>query len=132
MLREICPEIGATPGGMIRSPRLPDLKMVIVTDSRQPGMLHVDDVMQAAESRHLRELLDLQSKLSCDDPINIQFTSVSCFRGTTGRPKGATLSHHNIVNNAYFVGRRVGFHSREEICMQVPIYHWFWLGLEGG
>uniref|UniRef100_H3CF56 Medium-chain acyl-CoA ligase ACSF2, mitochondrial n=1 Tax=Tetraodon nigroviridis TaxID=99883 RepID=H3CF56_TETNG len=124
MLREICPEIGATPAGVIRSPRLPDLKMVIVTDSRQPGMLHVDDVMQAAESRHRRELLDLQSKLSCDDPINIQFTS-----GTTGSPKGATLSHHNIVNNAYFIGLRSGYDSRNQpqtrICMQVPMYHCF-------
>uniref|UniRef100_H3C321 Medium-chain acyl-CoA ligase ACSF2, mitochondrial n=1 Tax=Tetraodon nigroviridis TaxID=99883 RepID=H3C321_TETNG len=129
MLREICPEIGAHARRRDQKPqfpRLPDLKMVIVTDSRQPGMLHVDDVMQAAESRHLRELLDLQSKLSCDDPINIQFTS-----GTTGRPKGATL-HHNIVNNAYFVGRRVGFHSRPQarICMQVPMYHCF--GSVGG
>lgn len=51
--------------------------MVIVTDSRQPGMFHVDDVMQAAESRHHKELMDLQSRLSFDDPINIQFTSVT-------------------------------------------------------
>lgn len=58
-------------------PRLPDLRMVIVTDSKQPGMLHVEDVIQAGESRHQRELMDLQSKLSFDDPINIQFTSVA-------------------------------------------------------
>lgn len=57
--------------------RLPDLRMVIVTDSRQPGMLHMEDVIQAGESRHQRELMDLQSKLSFDDPINIQFTSVA-------------------------------------------------------
>ena len=58
------------------SSRLPDLRMVIVTDSRQPGMLHIEDVMDAGESRHHKELMDLQSKLSCDEPINIQFTSV--------------------------------------------------------
>eukprot|EP00066_Takifugu_rubripes_P013105 XP_011602371.1 PREDICTED: acyl-CoA synthetase family member 2, mitochondrial-like [Takifugu rubripes] len=110
MLREICPEIGTTPAAMIKSSRLPDLKMVIVTDSRQPGMLHVEDVMQAAESRHHRELLELQSKLSCDGPINIQFTS-----GTTGSPKGATLSHHNIVNNAYFIGLRNNYNSRYDL-----------------
>lgn len=63
-----------TPSG---SPRLPDLRMVIVMDSRQPGMLHVDDVMQAGESRHQKELSELQGKLSSDDPINIQFTSVT-------------------------------------------------------
>lgn len=57
--------------------RLPDLRRVIVMDSRQPGMLHVEDVMQAGESRHQRELSELQGKLSFDDPINIQFTSVT-------------------------------------------------------
>lgn len=65
--------------------RLPYLEMVIVTDSRQPGMLHVDDVMQAGESRHHRELMDLQSKLSFDDPINIQFTSVTFSVSTFSR-----------------------------------------------
>uniref|UniRef100_A0A669EV87 Medium-chain acyl-CoA ligase ACSF2, mitochondrial n=1 Tax=Oreochromis niloticus TaxID=8128 RepID=A0A669EV87_ORENI len=111
MLREICPEIGTTPGGKFKSSRLPYLQMVIATDSRQPGMLHVDDVMQAGESRHHKELMDLQSKLSFDDPINIQFTS-----GTTGNPKGAVLSHHNIVNNAYFMGLRVGYGWRVSSC----------------
>uniref|UniRef100_A0A669DLI3 Medium-chain acyl-CoA ligase ACSF2, mitochondrial n=1 Tax=Oreochromis niloticus TaxID=8128 RepID=A0A669DLI3_ORENI len=116
MLREICPEIGTTPGGKFKSSRLPYLQMVIATDSRQPGMLHVDDVMQAGESRHHKELMDLQSKLSFDDPINIQFTS-----GTTGNPKGAVLSHHNIVNNAYFMGLR----PRVRVCVPVPFYHCF-------
>uniref|UniRef100_A0A4W6G047 Medium-chain acyl-CoA ligase ACSF2, mitochondrial n=1 Tax=Lates calcarifer TaxID=8187 RepID=A0A4W6G047_LATCA len=100
MLREICPEIDTAP----------------------PGMLHVEDVMQAGESRHHKELMDLQSKLSCDEPINIQFTS-----GTTGSPKGATLSHHNIVNNAYFLGLRMGYGSRPQVkvCVPVPLYHCF-------
>ncbi|XP_056257504.1 medium-chain acyl-CoA ligase ACSF2, mitochondrial-like [Seriola aureovittata] len=122
MLREICPEIDLTPAGTVKSSRVPDLRMVIVTDSRQPGMLHVEDVMQAGESRHHKELMDLQSKLSFDDPINIQFTS-----GTTGSPKGATLSHHNIVNNAYFMGLRMGYTSipQVRVCVPVPMYHCF-------
>uniref|UniRef100_A0A8C2ZP72 Medium-chain acyl-CoA ligase ACSF2, mitochondrial n=1 Tax=Cyclopterus lumpus TaxID=8103 RepID=A0A8C2ZP72_CYCLU len=122
MLRELCPEIDTTPGGLIQSSRLPDLRMVIVTDSRQPGMLHVEDVMQAGESRHHKELMELQRKLSFDEPINIQFTS-----GTTGSPKGAVLSHHNIVNNAYFSGLRMGFGQRPEVrvCLPVPMYHCF-------
>ncbi|KAM4597773.1 medium-chain acyl-CoA ligase ACSF2, mitochondrial-like [Polymixia lowei] len=122
MLREICPEIDTAASGMITSARLPDLRMVIVTDSRQPGMLHVDDVMQAGQSQHHKELMELQSKLSFDDPINIQFTS-----GTTGSPKGATLSHHNIVNNAYFLGLRMGYgwRPRVRVCLPVPLYHCF-------
>ncbi|XP_069005088.1 medium-chain acyl-CoA ligase ACSF2, mitochondrial-like [Embiotoca jacksoni] len=122
MLREICPEINTMSEGMIKSSRMPDLRLVIVTDSRQPGMLHLDDVMQAGEGRHRRELMDLQSKLSFDDPINIQFTS-----GTTGRPKAATLSHHNIVNNAYFLGLRMGYGWKPQVrvCVPVPLYHCF-------
>ncbi|XP_071319669.1 medium-chain acyl-CoA ligase ACSF2, mitochondrial [Trachinotus anak] len=127
ILRRICPEIESSSAGGIRSARLPDLRCVIVLDSRQPGMLHLEDVMQAGSSQYVQQLQDLQRKLSFDDPINIQFTS-----GTTGTPKGATLSHHNIVNDAYFVGRRVGYHWRPDIrvCLPVPLYHCF--GSVGG
>ncbi len=58
--------------------------------------------------------------LSADDPINIQYTS-----GTTGFPKGATLSHHNILNNAYFVGRGCGYTEVDRVCIPVPLYHCF-------
>ncbi|MEQ2294825.1 Acyl-CoA synthetase member 2 mitochondrial [Ameca splendens] len=122
MLREICPGIDSMPPGMIKSSRVPELRIIILTDSRQPGMLHVDNVMQAGESQHYKQLMDLQSQLSFDDAINIQFTS-----GTTGKPKGATLSHHNIVNNAYFVGLRMGYDCRPQVrvCVPVPMYHCF-------
>ncbi|KAK6312444.1 hypothetical protein J4Q44_G00181080 [Coregonus suidteri] len=121
MLRQICPEMDTAESGVFRSSRLPDLCMVIVSDSRQTGTVHVEDVMQAGSRQHHQELQDLQTKLSFDDPINIQFTS-----GTTGSPKGATLSHHNIVNNAYFVGLRMGFNWRTiRVCVPVPLYHCF-------
>ncbi|KAM4524765.1 medium-chain acyl-CoA ligase ACSF2, mitochondrial [Odontesthes bonariensis] len=127
MLRQICPEIESSTPGDIKSARLPDLRSVIVLDSRQPGMFHLDDVMQAGSSQHVQQLQDLQRKISFDDPINIQFTS-----GTTGNPKGATLTHHNIVNNAYYIGRRLGYHWRPHtrICLPVPLYHCF--GSVGG
>ncbi|MFJ2610076.1 AMP-binding protein [Streptomyces sp. NPDC087425] len=66
------------------------------------------------------ELLARQAGLSCDDPINIQYTS-----GTTGFPKGATLSHHNILNNGYFVGESIAYTERDRICLPVPFYHCF-------
>uniref|UniRef100_A0A8D0CSB7 Medium-chain acyl-CoA ligase ACSF2, mitochondrial n=1 Tax=Sander lucioperca TaxID=283035 RepID=A0A8D0CSB7_SANLU len=127
MLRQICPEIETSTPGDIRSARLPDLRSVIVIDSRQPGMFHLEDVMQAGSSQYIQQLQDLQKKISFDDPINIQFTS-----GTTGVPKGATLSHHNIINNAYFVGSRMGYTWRPDlrICLPVPMYHCF--GSVGG
>ncbi|MDH6453871.1 MULTISPECIES: AMP-binding protein [unclassified Streptomyces] len=59
-------------------------------------------------------------ELSCDDPINIQYTS-----GTTGFPKGATLSHHNILNNGYFVGESIAYGEQDRICIPVPFYHCF-------
>ncbi|MFK0172513.1 AMP-binding protein [Streptomyces sp. NPDC090306] len=62
----------------------------------------------------------LARQLSCDDPINIQYTS-----GTTGFPKGATLSHHNILNNGFWVGRTVGYTEHDRVCLPVPFYHCF-------
>ncbi|KAK3519874.1 hypothetical protein QTP70_006628 [Hemibagrus guttatus] len=110
VLGEICPELNTAESGSIRSTRLPDLRKVIVTDSKESGMLHVDDVMQAAESQHHTHLNNLQRILSPEDPVNIQFTS-----GTTGNPKGVTLSHNNIVNNAYFIGLRMGYNWRAKV-----------------
>ncbi|XP_072312952.1 medium-chain acyl-CoA ligase ACSF2, mitochondrial isoform X1 [Eucyclogobius newberryi] len=127
MLREICPELDTSVPGNLKSKRLPDLHSVIVLDSRQPGTFHFDDIMQAGDSRYKQELQDLQKKLCFDDPINIQFTS-----GTTGAPKGATLSHRNIINDAYYVGRRFGYHWKPSprLCLPVPLYHCF--GSVGG
>ncbi|XP_051980981.1 medium-chain acyl-CoA ligase ACSF2, mitochondrial-like [Xyrauchen texanus] len=127
MLRQLCPGMDAASPGGIKSSKLPDLHTVIVIDSQQPGTFHLKDVMQAGTSQHHQQLQDLQKKLMFDDPINIQFTS-----GTTGRPKGATLSHHNIVNNAYFIGMRVGYDWRKNVrvCLPVPMYHCF--GSVGG
>jgi fatty-acyl-CoA synthase len=76
----------------------------------------------AASGRNVdpARLAERAATLAFDDPINIQYTS-----GTTGFPKGATLSHHNILNNAYFVGEGVGYTEQDRVCLPVPLYHCF-------
>lgn len=77
-------------------------------------------LLAAAETVTAGELAAREALLSCDDPVNIQYTS-----GTTGFPKGATLSHHSILNNGYFVGEALGYDERDRICIPVPLYHCF-------
>ncbi|MFF2731976.1 AMP-binding protein [Streptomyces sp. NPDC058008] len=79
-----------------------------------------DELTAGAESVTAEELAAREAGLSCDDPVNIQYTS-----GTTGFPKGATLSHHNILNNGYFVGENVGYTEQDRVCLPVPFYHCF-------
>merc|ERR1719184_633532 len=85
----------------------------------RPGSLTLEQVFGAGGSEQMEELAKIRAKVDRDDPTNIQFTS-----GTTGSPKGATLSHHNIVNNAYMIGLRMGYHEKyARICCPPPLYH---------
>lgn len=120
LLRSICPEIETSPAGGIKSKALPDFRIAIVLDKKHPGTFHFEEVMSAGTTQHVKQLHDIQKSVSCEDPINIQFTS-----GTTGSPKGATLNHHNIVNNAQYVGARLGYSWRGDcrIALSVPLYH---------
>ncbi|WNI18554.1 AMP-binding protein [Actinacidiphila sp. ITFR-21] len=79
-----------------------------------------DDLLAAGAALPADHLAACEATLSCDEPVNIQYTS-----GTTGFPKGATLSHHNILNNGYFVGGTVGYTEQDRICLPVPFYHCF-------
>ncbi len=79
-----------------------------------------DEVVAGAASVTPAELAERLVSLSFDDPINIQYTS-----GTTGFPKGATLSHHNILNNGFFVTETIGFGPEDRLCIPVPFYHCF-------
>jgi fatty-acyl-CoA synthase len=109
MLREIGPE------------RLPELKLIVTTgEDQHAGCLPFAQVLKAGGAAEAARLADLAETLQFDDPINIQFTS-----GTTGFPKGATLSHHNILNNGYFVGEAIGLSPGEKLCVPVPLYHCF-------
>nr|XP_008162160.1 medium-chain acyl-CoA ligase ACSF2, mitochondrial isoform X1 [Chrysemys picta bellii] len=126
ILKQTCPELEKSSPGGIKSKRLPDLSVVITLDSKLPGAFQMSEVMQAGDSSHMKQLREVQQTLSCNEPINIQFTS-----GTTGSPKGATLSHRNIVNNANLIGLRLGIDQQESrTALPVPLYHC--LGSVGG
>ncbi|MFJ9369783.1 AMP-binding protein [Nocardia sp. NPDC101769] len=96
-------------------PECPELEQVVLLDS-----LEWRDLFTSGRAANPDLLAAAQSALSTDDPINIQYTS-----GTTGFPKGATLSHHNILNNGYFVGELCGYTEQDRICIPVPFYHCF-------
>ncbi|KDB53411.1 AMP-binding domain protein [Sphaerotilus natans subsp. natans DSM 6575] len=102
-------------------PKLPALEFVLrMGEGRTPGMLRYADVLLAPEAVDVAALDALEATLGCHDPINIQFTS-----GTTGHPKGATLTHHNIVNNAIAVAQAMRFGEADRLCIPVPLYHCF-------
>ena len=94
--------------------RCPDLEQVVVLDDDWDALL--DEDRTVAETA----LAEREATLDCDDPINIQYTS-----GTTGAPKGATLSHHNILNNGYFCGEILGYTEVDRVAVPVPFYHCF-------
>lgn len=121
MIRELAPELDQCEPGQLKSSRLQHLKNVIVTMDEAPSGFHTfDEISNIAGPAHLLRLDEISSQLDPDDPINIQFTS-----GTTGSPKGATLSHYNIVNNARFVVATMRFSERDRLCIPVPLYHCF-------
>ena len=106
---------------LVKAKKLPLLRYIIrLGREKTPGMLNFDDVATAGGNAEKVKLAELGPKLQFDDAINIQFTS-----GTTGHPKGATLSHHNILNNGYFVGEGLKLTPEDRLCIPVPLYHCF-------
>jgi fatty-acyl-CoA synthase len=121
MLRALAPELDSCRPNELRSAKLPHLKSIIrLGSARTPGCLNFDEVMQRGTAADRARLDQISLDLQPDDAINIQFTS-----GTTGLPKGATLSHYNILNNGYFVGRELRLTESDRICIPVPLYHCF-------
>ncbi len=121
MITSIAPELAETEAGRLTSSKLPFLRSVIVTSPTPiPGMLRFDELLSLAGPAQRLRLDDITAKLDPDDPINIQFTS-----GTTGSPKGATLTHFNIVNNARFVVERMRLTADDRLAIPVPLYHCF-------
>ena len=121
MIESLAPELKDSSPGDLKSRRLPSLKHVIVmSDQLVPGTSRYKDISIQADNEILRTIAEIEDTLDPDHPINIQFTS-----GTTGLPKGATLSHFNIINNAYFVGHAMRFTEADRLCIPVPLYHCF-------
>jgi fatty-acyl-CoA synthase len=121
MLRELAPELGAAQPGTLSAARLPALRSVILLGGGwHPGTFRFSEIMSRGTPAEMGRLAELAPQLQFDQPINIQFTS-----GTTGFPKGATLSHHNILNNGFFIGEAMRLTPQDRLCIPVPLYHCF-------
>lgn len=121
MAADLLPELAVCEPSRLKSAAMPQLEIVIrLGQQRTPGMLNFADLMAVPSAEEKAGLQRLGETLQFDDAINIQFTS-----GTTGSPKGATLTHHNILNNAYFAGAAMAFGPDDRLCIPVPLYHCF-------
>ncbi|NDP39742.1 MAG: AMP-binding protein [Rhodoferax sp.] len=124
MLRELAPELATAEPGALQSARLPHLRTVVWLDEpgsseELPGLLRFSTLLASGDCADPR-LAATAKLLHPSDPINIQFTS-----GTTGFPKGATLTHRNILNNGFFVGEAMKLSAKDRLCIPVPLYHCF-------
>ena len=121
ILESVAPELARCKPGQLHAARLPTLRSVIRLGPQiTPGMFNFAELPALASEQHTGEIERLASVLQFDDPINIQFTS-----GTTGNPKGATLTHHNILNNGFFIGEAMRLTETDRLCIPVPFYHCF-------
>jgi fatty-acyl-CoA synthase len=121
MLNEACPEIAAAASGELKSASLPKLQWVVsLRGAPRPGMMSWQELLARADAVPLARLDEVAAKLHADDPINMQYTS-----GTTGNPKGAMLSHRNILLNAFYAGQCQRLDHTDRICLPVPLYHCF-------
>lgn len=121
MVRHLAPELDSAAPGRLHSAKLPHLRTVVVMgDEPVAGTYSFEALRRLGGPAQLLRLPAVDRTLNPDDAINIQFTS-----GTTGSPKGATLSHYNIVNNARFVTGRINLTETDRLAIPVPLYHCF-------
>ncbi|WP_054901680.1 AMP-binding protein [Pseudomonas sp. NBRC 111131] len=121
MVQELVPELACATPGELASERLPDLRGVISLAANPPaGFLPWHALAERAGQTSTDACTARQQSLQFDQPVNIQYTS-----GTTGAPKGATLSHYNILNNGFMVGESLGLTAHDRMVIPVPLYHCF-------
>ncbi|KVK96948.1 AMP-binding protein [Burkholderia territorii] len=122
MLQAIAPELANATPGDLHAARVPSLRTVVSMGEVAPaGMFRFADVMaRGRDTLDVARLDAIGATLAASDPINIQFTS-----GTTGSPKGATLTHRNVVNNARSIAMAMRFSEQDSLCIPVPLYHCF-------
>ena len=120
MLQTLLPELAHCPPGRLTAARVPSLEILIQIGTPIPGALGFAAVPSLATEASRATLHALRDRLQFDDPACIQFTS-----GTTGAPKGATLTHHNILNNGFFTARTMRLTEADRLCIPVPLYHCF-------
>ena len=125
MLQTLAPELATAEPGRLEAAALPTLRLVIrMGEETTPGMANFGDVLASGGLDEHERLDAISQELDPDEAINIQFTS-----GTTGAPKGATLSHHNIVNNGNFVTSAIRLTAEDRLCIPVPFYHCFGMSM---
>lgn len=121
MLQELAPELDSCVPGALEAARLPHLETVIrMGEAQTAGMFNFGAVCELGTDAEYRRMAEIGARLSPDDAINIQFTS-----GTTGNPKGATLSHCNVLNNGKINGDMMRLEPGDRVCIPVPLYHCF-------
>lgn len=125
MLQTLAPELASATPGQLQAARLPELRAVVrMCDTATPGMFCFSELVEMGRERIARDgtawLDAIDATLSPDDAINIQFTS-----GTTGNPKGATLTHRNVLNNGRFIAQAMRLTQEDSLCIPVPLYHCF-------
>ncbi|RJG07510.1 AMP-binding protein [Noviherbaspirillum cavernae] len=120
MIQSLAPELATSKPCELHAARLPALRTVIhLGEQAVHGMLRFSDLLAGGDVGDAA-VVRAGARLKCTDPINIQFTS-----GTTGFPKGATLTHRNVLNNGFFVGEAMRLTPRDRLCVPVPLYHCF-------
>ena len=120
IMKELCPELASCKPGELNSERLPFLKNIITTDSKQDGCFTWDEAMALADTVPMSKIKEMRSKIDKHDVVNMQYTS-----GTTGFPKGVMLTHYNVVNNGKAIGDCMDLSTHDKMMIQVPMFHCF-------